>query len=63
MKRRNFMVRLTYREAVGELRVIHSDRRARTPQEAIRRATDALRSKNPRARIYGTAAHPYFVIR
>ncbi len=63
MKRRNFMVRLTYREVTGELHVAHSDRRARTPQEAIRRATAALRSKTPRARIHGTAAYPYFVLR
>ncbi len=62
MKRKNFMVRLTYRETAGELQVEHSDRRARTPEEAIRRATDDLRSKNPRARIQGTASYPYFVI-
>ncbi len=49
------MVRLTYREAAGELRVAHSDHRARTPQEAIRRAANALRSKNPRVRIHGTS--------
>ena len=63
MKRRNFMVRLTYREKTGELQIEHSDRRARTPQEAIRRAANALRSKHPRARIYGTAAYPYVVLR
>ena len=63
MKRRNFMVRLTYRDAAGTLQIEHSDRRARSPQEAIRRAANALRSKHPRARIYGTAAYPYVVLR
>ncbi len=62
MKRKIFMVRLTYCAVTGKLQVEHSDRRARTPQEAIQRATAALCSKNPRARIHGTAAYPYFVI-
>ena len=62
MKRRNFMVRLTYRDAAGEMCVEHSDRQARTPQEAIRNAIRAKRSSTPRVRIYGTAAHQYVVL-
>ena len=63
MRRKNFMVRLTFRETIGELQIDHSDRHARTPEEAIQRAASALRSKKPRARIYGTAAYPYVVLR
>lgn len=59
MKRRNFMVRLTYLDADGRAGVESSDRRARTPQEAIR---IAIRAK-PRARIEGVAAFPYVVLR
>jgi len=62
MKRRNFMVRLTYRDADGRTGVASSDRRARTPQEAIRSAIRAKRSSAPRARIEGAAAFPYVVI-
>jgi len=63
MKRRTYMVRLTYLDAEGFRGVARFDRRARTPQEAIRAAARAMRSKNPSARIEGASAFPYVVIR
>jgi hypothetical protein len=56
------MVRLSYRDSTGETRVALSDRRARSPQEAIRRAINAERRKNRRSRICGAAAHQYVVV-
>jgi hypothetical protein len=62
MRRHNYMVRLAYRDSAGETRVALSDRRARSPQEAIRRAIRAEHRKNPRSRICGAAAHQYVVL-
>jgi hypothetical protein len=57
------MVRITYRGADGRTGVALSDRRARTPQEAIRNAIRAKRSSTRRVRIEGMSAFPYVVLR
>ena len=63
MRRRTFMVRLTFRGPDGEVDVASIDRRARTPQEAISLAVRAKKSSNPSARIEGASAFPYVVVR
>ncbi len=57
-----FMVRLTYRDPDGCAGVALLDCRARTPEEAIRRAIRTKRSSTPRARIEGASAFPYVVV-